>query len=415
MCLRPQTYQYIDGDRKRVSVSGPCGYCIDCLKDYQNMWKIRLSEEFAVTCKGVFFTLTYDPVTAPPAIDYETGEIIETDEYTSRIETNDPVAHSLRQKDVVDWFKRSREAYARSLGYRPKIKYFICGEYGPRTLRPHYHGVIFGIDYPAFQMFFQNDWQTRFGFVDSSRIKYDNNKSPQRVANYVSKYCSKGQFENPRVVENPGCFEKPRRIMSKGLGKAKALQLRDEILGKDFVDPYISAKDFALDVYSKTPVESLVLNVDMSKSKQSISKQFRYYGPRPRSRFRPGALMIKNEPELRYSCTYSTIFLDKLIDKLSVNYYDQEKNKTYRYKFPRYYTNIILGERTPLALQVKERLQVLSVQRDVDELEKLQTANPRWSPLQTYRAFVSQTMVKKQVLAAQTYKTLSNFYQLSAI
>lgn len=379
------------------------------------MWKIRLSEEFAVTCKGVFFTLTYDPVTAPPAIDYETGEIVETDEYTSRIESNDPVAHSLRQKDVVDWFKRCREAFARFLGHRPKIKYFICGEYGPRTLRPHYHGVIFDIDYPAFQMFFQNDWQTRFGFVDSSRIEYDNNKSPQRVANYVSKYCSKGQFENPRVAENSGCFEKPRRIMSKGLGKAKALQLRDELLGKNFVDPFISAKDFARDVYSKTPVESLVLNVDMSKSKQTISKQFRYYGPRPRSRFIPGASMIKNEPELRYSCTYSTKFLDKLIDKLSVNYYDQEKNKTYRYKLPRYYTNIVLGERTPLALQVQERLQVLSVQRDVEELEKLQAANPGWSPLQTYRAFVSQTMVKKQIFAAQTYKTLNNFYQQSNI
>lgn len=379
------------------------------------MWKIRLSEEFAVTCKGVFFTLTYDPVTAPPAIDFETGDIIETDEYSSRIETNDPVAHSLRQKDVVDWFKRCREAYARSLRRRPRIKYFICGEYGPRTLRPHYHGVIFGIDFSDFQMFFQNDWQNRFGFVNSSRIEYDINKSPQRVANYVSKYCSKGQFENPRVVENPGCFEKPRRLMSKGLGKAKALQLRDELLGKDFADPYISAKDFAADVYSKSPVESLVLNVDMSKSQQTISRQFRYYGPRPRSRFIPGASMIKNQPELRYSCRYSTKFLDKLIDKLSVNYYDQEKNKTYCYKLPRYYTNIILGERTPLALQVQERLQILSVQRDVEELEKLQTANPSWSPLQTYRAFVSQTMVKKQIFAAQTYKTLNNFYQQSNI
>lgn len=379
------------------------------------MWKIRLSEEFAVTCKGVFFTLTYDPVSAPPAIDFETGEIVETDEYTSRIESNDPVAHSLRQKDVVDWFKRCREAFARFLGHRPGIKYFICGEYGPRTLRPHYHGVIFGIDYPDFRTFFQNDWQSRFGFVDSSRIEYDNNKSPQRVANYVSKYCSKGQFENPRVSENPGCFEKPRRIMSKGLGKVKALQMRVELLGKDFEDPYISAKDFSTDVYSKTSVESLVLNVDMSKSKQTIAKQFRFYGPRPRAHFVPGASMIKNEPELRYSCSYSTAFLDKIIDKLSVNYYDQEKNKTYRYKLPRYYTNIILGERTPLALQVQERLQVLSIQRDVEELEKLQTANPNWSSLQTYRAFVSQTMVKKQVFASQTYKTLSNFYQLSAI
>lgn len=29
-----------------------------------------------------------------------------------------------------------------------KIKYFMCGEYGEQTLRPHYHALIYGIDFP---------------------------------------------------------------------------------------------------------------------------------------------------------------------------------------------------------------------------------------------------------------------------
>jgi len=30
----------------------------------------------------------------------------------------------------------------------PKIRYFHCGEYGETTRRPHYHAILYGIDFP---------------------------------------------------------------------------------------------------------------------------------------------------------------------------------------------------------------------------------------------------------------------------
>lgn len=48
--------------------------------------------------------------------------------------------------DVTTWLKRIRERYSRT-NNGAKLRYFLCGEYGERTDRPHYHAILFG--YPA--------------------------------------------------------------------------------------------------------------------------------------------------------------------------------------------------------------------------------------------------------------------------
>ena len=47
---------------------------------------------------------------------------------------------TLKKKDLQDFFKRLRH-------YEPygKIKYYAAGEYGGKTMRPHYHVIIFNV------------------------------------------------------------------------------------------------------------------------------------------------------------------------------------------------------------------------------------------------------------------------------
>lgn len=73
-----------------------------------------------------------------------------------------------------------------------QFKYFICSEYGPRTLRPHYHGVIFGVTEEDFGRYFAPLWRERFGNVVFS--SFDATKGGML---YISKYCSKGSYDNP--------------------------------------------------------------------------------------------------------------------------------------------------------------------------------------------------------------------------
>lgn len=68
--------------------------------------------------ESAFITLTYDPENIPPG-----GTLI--------------------KKHFQDFAKRLRKKFPDR-----KIKYFHCGEYGERLQRPHYHALLFGVDFP---------------------------------------------------------------------------------------------------------------------------------------------------------------------------------------------------------------------------------------------------------------------------
>lgn len=53
-----------------------------------------------------------------------------------------PVGGTLKKDDWQRFAKRLRKYFKGR-----KIKYFHCGEYGERTKRPHYHALLFGVDF----------------------------------------------------------------------------------------------------------------------------------------------------------------------------------------------------------------------------------------------------------------------------
>lgn len=57
-----------------------------------------------------------------------------------------PAGGTLVKRDFQLFVKRLRK-WLRSRGY-PGVRYFHCGEYGEELGRPHYHALLFGIDFP---------------------------------------------------------------------------------------------------------------------------------------------------------------------------------------------------------------------------------------------------------------------------
>lgn len=111
----------------------PCGQCISCRLARSREWADRCMLELQYHKSSYFVTLTYDDDHLPlnDFIDSETGEFGKS--------------ASLVKKDMQDFFKRLRRNYEYS-GKTNKLRYYMCGEYGSQTYRPHYHAIIFGLE-----------------------------------------------------------------------------------------------------------------------------------------------------------------------------------------------------------------------------------------------------------------------------
>lgn len=123
--------------------------------------------------------------------------------------------NSVRKKDVQDWIKRSRQKrkrIAKKTGEpEQKFTFFITSEYGPRTLRPHYHGVLFGVTAEE-TVDMRNDWQRHHG----RRISWDNVDLSKGDMSYCAKYCSKGFYEHP-FCSKDFFYKKPLKAGDKTL------------------------------------------------------------------------------------------------------------------------------------------------------------------------------------------------------
>lgn len=100
------------------ALSLPCGRCIGCRLEKSRQWAMRCMHEASLHEDNMFLTLTYDEKHLPPDL-------------------------SLDKSVFQRFIKRLRKHFDGI-----KIRYFHCGEYGDRYKRPHYHALIFGLDFP---------------------------------------------------------------------------------------------------------------------------------------------------------------------------------------------------------------------------------------------------------------------------
>jgi len=88
-------------------------------RSYTSGWSFRLIKEGELSKTALFVTLTYDTKYVPLT---KNGFM------------------TLNKRDIQTYMKRLRKLSDR------KLKYYVCGEYGSKRDRPHYHMVIFNAD-----------------------------------------------------------------------------------------------------------------------------------------------------------------------------------------------------------------------------------------------------------------------------
>lgn len=115
----------------------PCGHCDGCRIDRSRDWANRCMMEMEYHTDAYFLTLTYNDVFVPRAWypDPATGEAF--------------CSLTLRKRDWQLFMKRLRKNTGQDL------RFYMCGEYGPKTFRPHYHAIVFGLHLDDLKFFSQ--------------------------------------------------------------------------------------------------------------------------------------------------------------------------------------------------------------------------------------------------------------------
>lgn len=94
----------------------PCGRCLPCKINHRRTWQHRLILEASMHGDSIFSTLTY-------------------------ADDKLPADMCVHPKEMKNFLKRLR----RRLNGFP-FRYFLVGEYGDNSWRPHYHAMFFGLN-----------------------------------------------------------------------------------------------------------------------------------------------------------------------------------------------------------------------------------------------------------------------------
>lgn len=143
----------------------PCGQCIGCKLDRVTQWATRCLHESQLHEKTCALTLSYSDDSNYNELHQDrpglyTSRHVYNPEDARELSTIAPkgltepniarVGNSRSRPREVQLSKKDHQKFIKRL--RSKIgvpvRYYMCGEYGDKLQRPHYHYLIFGYDFP---------------------------------------------------------------------------------------------------------------------------------------------------------------------------------------------------------------------------------------------------------------------------
>jgi len=107
-----------------------CGKCIGCRLDRSREWAVRCVHETQMHDQSCFITLTY-----------KNSELVLTPDGIP----------TLFHEHFQLFMKKLRKKFGEGIGF------FMCGEYGEKHHRPHYHAILFGVDFIDKKAYRQNE------------------------------------------------------------------------------------------------------------------------------------------------------------------------------------------------------------------------------------------------------------------
>lgn len=171
-------------------LSLPCGQCEECKKDYSKTWAIRCALEAAKYTNNWFITLTYDN------------------------------AHyrNLNKDDIREFLDNLSQKKAK------EFKYWLAGEYGPKTGRAHYHMILINYDIKPKPITKSEYGNTIYESEIINKAWGKGYCEIQEAGNNAMAYCAKYASKSGKEFNF-----KP--MMSKGLG-LEALKENQEFINK---------------------------------------------------------------------------------------------------------------------------------------------------------------------------------------
>lgn len=158
------------------ALSLPCGRCIGCRLERARQWAVRIVHEAQMHDESSFITLTYAPEHLP-----KDG--------------------SISVDECQLFLKRLRARLMPKL-----IRFFLCGEYGEKFGRPHYHALIFGENFISDRVPLTSPGE--FALYDSPLLADIWGKGDVRIgdvsfdsAAYVANYATKKIVGSKEVVD----------------------------------------------------------------------------------------------------------------------------------------------------------------------------------------------------------------------
>lgn len=188
-----------------------CGYCTNCQMHKARLWSLRITQEASMYTRdsipyNCFLTLTFD-------------------------NKHLPKDQSLDIKHMQKFMKDLRQFARRGFKYEGKlykqtegIKFFLCGEYGEKLSRPHYHICLFNWDFIDKEIFKINNGLEIYTSRQLAQIWKNGIHSIQdlneNTAAYTARYTTKKVYKRDGDVKGYYQNRKPEFInMSKRIGK----------------------------------------------------------------------------------------------------------------------------------------------------------------------------------------------------
>lgn len=245
-----------------------CGKCCACRNQKNSQLALQCKLESKSNSETWFITLTYDqqhiPLMKPMAVYGEHGTKWMFVSTCSRLEENGLIINEcsysigqidqLCQKCNLDGFlgylfPRDAQLFIKRLRkYISKIsneniRFFLCGEFGPKSLRPHFHIILWFNDRQISEnlvSIVNQAWQ--FGRTDTQKVNKD---CSQYVAGYLN-----SPHTLPRVYQT---------------GKSKPFSNHSQFLGQDVL---ACKKE---EVYKLTPTDFVRRSVELNGSVTEFS------------------------------------------------------------------------------------------------------------------------------------------------